>query len=110
MTKDQYFEMCEMLGSTPIEEEIPVEFGDLPLDIQEGYGVYAMLPDSWDYMSGSYIGKNYAGLGDILEILGVEDKLTVLNIIELLDRKRKKAMSMMQKQDSSTTQETVNMN
>jgi hypothetical protein len=96
MTKDQYFEMCELLGSTPIESEIPVEFSDLPLDVQEAYSVYSMLPDSWDFMSGTYVGKNYAGLGDILEILGVEDKLTVLNIIELLDRKRSKAISINQ--------------
>jgi hypothetical protein len=93
MTKEQYFDMCEALGSEPLEEEIPVDFGDLPLDIQEAYTVYAVLQDQWEPMSGSYIGKSYTGLGDILNIYGIEDKRTTLIIIELLDRYRRKAMA-----------------
>ena len=99
MTKDHYFDMCEMLNSEPIEEEIPVELGDLPLDVQEAYDVYTMLQDSWEYMSGSYTGKNYTGLGDILDILEVEDKKTILQILEILDRKRTKAIKMLKAQN-----------
>ena len=106
MTKDQYFEMCELLGSEPIDSEVPIEYNDLPLDVQEAFSVYKMLPDSWEYMYGSYTGKNYAGLGDILRILKVEDELTVLNLLELLDRKRKKAIEMMKESAPVNTTET----
>ena len=36
MTKEQYFEMCEMMGSEPVEDEIPVEFDDLYSEVGEG--------------------------------------------------------------------------
>lgn len=57
MTRDKYFDICEMLGSTPKPEEIPVEFADLYDEIQEGIIVYNMLQDNWDTMSGVYLGK-----------------------------------------------------
>ena len=85
--------MCEALGAEPIEEEIPVEFSDLPLDIQETYAIYGIIQDIWEPMSGSYIGKNYSGLSDILEIMGVEDKRTTLFLIEAIDRFRKKSIA-----------------
>jgi hypothetical protein len=93
MTKEQYLDMCEALGSEPIEEEIPVEFSDLPLDIQETYCIYAMMQDIWEPMSGSYIGKNYSGLSDILDIMEVDDKRTMLFLIEAIDRFRKKSIA-----------------
>lgn len=72
MTKEQYFEMCEMLGSTPIDSQIPFEFEDLPVEVQEALYIYNNLQDNWDYMGGNYIGKNLTGIKDILEISGVE--------------------------------------
>lgn len=93
MTKDSYFEMCEMLGSEPIREEIPIEFDDLNLDVQEAFGLYQMLQDNWDTMNGSYIGKNYSGLLDILELYGSEDKKTTFAIIRRIDEYRSKAIA-----------------
>ena len=58
MTRDTYFEMCEALGTEPVEEEIPVEFEDFCLDVQEALSIYQKLRDEWDYMGGNYIGKN----------------------------------------------------
>lgn len=94
MTKDQYFEMCEMLGSEPLESEVPVEYDDLPLEVQESMHIYNQLQDSWDYMNGNYIGKNYAGFKDILDILEVEpeDRRVVYDLIGQIDRIRAKAI------------------
>ena len=47
MTKDTYFEMCELLGNTPIASEIPVDFDDFPLEVQQSFTVYRMLRDDW---------------------------------------------------------------
>jgi hypothetical protein len=92
MTRDQYFEMCEMLGNEPLEAEIPVEFEDFPLEVQESFKIYTSLQDNWDYMGGNYIGKNLSGLRDILEIYEVakEDYRTVYELILLIDRIRAK--------------------
>ena len=104
MTKEQYFEMCEMLGSEPIEEEIPVEFNDLPLEVQEAYRVYTLLNDNWDSFGGNYLGKNMSGLLDIMNILEVEDKPTILNIIQILDRNRMNQVQAQLKAKKSATE------
>ncbi len=88
MTKDQYFEMCQMLNSEPKEEEIPVEFEDLNSDVQYAITVYNMLQDNWDTMNGNYLGKNMVGLTDIFRIMEVDDYRTCFYIIGILDRVR----------------------
>ena len=87
-----YFEICEQMGSEPIEEEIPVDMEDFPIEIQQVLNIYFKLRDEWDGMSGSYMGKSYAGLGDILDIHGIEkaDKEYVLDWLTVIDRIRSK--------------------
>lgn len=94
MTKDAYFDMCEMLGSEPIEEEIPVERGDFPVEVQEAIEVYYRLRDEWDTMSGTYMGKSYVGLRDILDIMEIpqEDRKWTLDWISIMDSVRAKSI------------------
>lgn len=95
MTKEAYFEMCEALGSEPLEEEIPVDYEDFCLDVQEALGIYSKLRDEWDTMNGVYLGKNYVGLVDILELLDVpvEDRRTQFELIGIIDKHRSKAIA-----------------
>ena len=93
MTKDMYYEMCEMMGSDPIDSEIPIEFDDLNLDVQEAFGLYQMLQDQWDTTNGTYIGKNYSGLIDILTLYEVEDQKTSFALIRKIDEYRSKAIA-----------------
>ena len=95
MTKEAYFEMCEMLGSEPIEAEIPIEFSDFPTEVQEAFGLYQKLRDDWDGMSGSYMGKHLEGIRDLFLIqeVPVEDHKTMLELISLIDRHRSKSIA-----------------
>lgn len=93
MTKDLYFEMCEMTGSNPIEEEIPIEYEDLPDEVQEAISVYNMLQDNWDGMNGLYLGKVLSGIGDILHIASVDDRQTCFSIIQIIDSIRSKIIN-----------------
>jgi len=95
MTKDSYFEMCETLGSEPIESEIPVEYEDLLTDVQEALNIYYKLRDEWDTMNGNYMGKNYSGILDIFTILQVpvQDHRTMFDLIGLIDRHRSKMIA-----------------
>ena len=77
--------MCELLGSEPIESEIPVEYDDLPEEVQEALMVYQMLQDNWDTMNGQYLGKVLAGIGDIFDIAQIDDRRTCFNIIQICD-------------------------
>ena len=94
MTKDAYFEMCEALGSEPLESEIPVEYDDFPVEVQEAIRIYNNLQDHWDYMGGNYIGKNLNGFKDILSIFEVDpqDYRAVYELIMRIDRIRAKSI------------------
>lgn len=90
MTKEAYFEMCEMMGSEPIDSEIPIDFSDFPITVQQAFGIYSKLRDEWDTMNGNYLGKSYAGILDILTILEVpvEDRKTMFELLGLIDKYR----------------------
>lgn len=94
MTKDQYFEMCQALGTEPLDEEIPLEIEDFPQEVQQAITVYYRLRDEWDTMNGIYLGKSYTGLGEILDIFEVqkEDRRYFLEWISTLDAARSKAI------------------
>lgn len=92
MTKDQYFEMCEMLGSEPKDSEIPVEFQDFPDAVQQAFIVYNKLRDDWDTMNGVYMGKSYQGLQEIFEIYEIdrENRKMFLDWFTTIDGIRRK--------------------
>lgn len=87
--------MCEMMGSEPIESEIPVDFEDLHLDVQEALGIYSTFKDEWDTMNGNYLGKNFTGISDIFDILEIpkEDRKTVFNLLKIIDEHRSKLLA-----------------
>ena len=93
MTKEVYYEMCEALNSEPIDSEIPVEFEDLHLDVQEAFIIYNTLQDNWDTMNGGYLGKNFAGILDVLELFEVDDRKVTFQLIRKLDEYRSKALA-----------------
>ena len=106
VNKNTYFEICEALGTEPVEEEIPVELSDLPIEIQEVINIYFKLKDEWDTMNGIYLGKSYAGLSDILDILEVEfeDRKYYLEWFSVLDTIRSKIIKESRpKQDNPKT-------
>lgn len=95
MTKDQYFEMCEALGTEPIDAEIPVDLEDFPLEVQQAFAVYRMLRDEWDSMSGVYLGKTLIGITEILEATEIdpEDTKFIITLVRLIDQVRAKEIN-----------------
>ena len=87
--------MCEQLGSEPIDSEVPIEFEDLPLEVQEAFRIYNNLQDNWDYMGGNYIGKYMTGIKDILEICRVDpaDYQVMYELLLQIDRIRAKSIA-----------------
>ena len=87
MTKEQYFEMCETLGSEPVVEEIPVEYSDFPNEIQLAISIYRLLRDEWEYMGGTYTGKNLNGIFELFEVYNIDqvDKRYYLELIHVID-------------------------
>ena len=88
MTKDQYFEMCEMLNSEPVDSEIPVEFDDLLDIVQQALELYSYLPDRWEGMSATFLGKDYSIAFELFttyEIDNSVEKRLLLRIMSVID-------------------------
>lgn len=90
VSKEVYLEMCEMMGTDPDPEHMPVEYGDFPTEIQVGINTYSLLQDRWEPMSGTYLGKDLTNLETLLRLLEVpvEDYITILQTVRLLDSTR----------------------
>lgn len=90
MTKEQYFDMCEQMGSEPVEEEIPVEFDDFPLEVQTALSIYKILRDEWEFVGGNYLGKNINGIFEVFDAYDIEpcDKRFYLELIHMIDSVR----------------------
>lgn len=90
MTKEQYFEMCEMMGSDPVQSEIPVELDDLPTEVQTTMQIYGLLPDIWDTMVGRYVGKKMTNIKDIFDMWEVDiaDRRIMYTLLLTLDNLR----------------------
>jgi hypothetical protein len=99
MTKDAYFEMCEALDSQPLESEVPVEFDDFPLEVQQAFNAYRMLRDEWDTMSGIYLGKSLIGIKDVLEATEIEpnEYKFIIMLIRVIDNVRSEEINSKKK-------------
>lgn len=91
MNREQYFEMCRELGSTPEESEIPVDLEDLPELVQTTLSIYNTLSDDWDYMGGNYIGKNLQNLFELFKLYSIteEERLVAYKLLSIIDNERR---------------------
>lgn len=82
MTKEHYLEMCNQLGTEPIPEEIPAAYEDFPYAVQEALNIFSILPDNWEGMSGTYMGKDYSILPYLFdEIFQVDNKQQTMQLL-----------------------------
>lgn len=103
MTKEAYFEMCEALGTAPLEHEIPMELGDFPLEVQIAYTIFNHLRDVKDDFSGSYRGKDYSRLDFFFDLYDVDkrDWLLYLTLFTVMDKHREELYAKKLKENSS---------
>lgn len=104
MTKDQYFEMCEMMSTEPVDQDIPVEFEDLPQFVQNTFNVYSFLSDRWEGMSGTFMGKDYSivfSLFEIFEIHNLAEKQLMIRIMSVIDKIRSNIITKKYKQQET---------
>lgn len=103
MTKEVYFDMCEMLGTEPVESEIPIEISDLPEIVQDTFNIYYLLRDIWEPMSGSYLGKDTSNIFNLFELYDVEkaEQRVIITIIRIIDSVRTKLIQQDAKEPSN---------
>jgi len=85
MSIEQYFDMCSQMGWEPKEEEIPIDPSSLPIESQQAILLLNYLPDLWEGMSGSWMGKDYSGLLAIMDIYEIENRKKVFERLKELE-------------------------
>ncbi len=71
------------MGEEPDPERMPLETSVFPQEVQVAFFVFNFMPDRWEGMSGSYMGKDWSSLEAILNIHEIEDRVVVVYLIKL---------------------------
>ena len=82
---DEYLVVCERLGKEPDYNKLPMSEGSFPYEVQLAFFIHSLLPDRWDGMSGSYMGKDWSAIGTLLDIHNIDDKKTVVFFLKHVD-------------------------
>jgi len=103
MTKEQYLDLCEQLGNEPLQEEIPIELHEFPLEVQEALSIYKALRDEWEFVAGTYLGKKLDTVFDLFSAYGIpfEDHKTYYELIVMVDSVRIDEMRKQTKKPAS---------
>jgi hypothetical protein len=101
MNADQYLAMCEQMGWEPKEEEMPIEVSSLSFESQQSLILLNCLPDKWEGMSGSWMGKDYSGLSAIMDIYEIEDRRRVFELLQIGENELGKHYSQKKKEQEA---------
>ena len=82
MSADQYILMCEQMGWEPKEEDLPQDGSNLSLECQQALTILNALPDNWEGMNGTWLGKDYSGLSAVMDIYEIESRREVFELLK----------------------------
>ena len=86
------------MGVDPKEEDIPKDPSTFSLEAQQALVVMNALPDTWDGMNGIWLGKDYSGLGDILDIFEIFNKREVFELLKICEEELAKFYAQKRKE------------
>jgi len=69
------------MGSEPNPDHIPLGPEDLSYEAQQALLVFSALPDMVEGMAGLWLGKNFAGIGDIFDFYEIDDRREVFQLL-----------------------------
>ena len=74
------------MGLPVDDEEIPLDIADLSYNSQQALFLFNVLPDKIEGMNGIWLGKEYAGLIDIMDIYDLDNRRDVLDLLQICIR------------------------
>ena len=98
---DTYLDICEQKGIEPDPDEMPPTMGDYPLEVQVAFLLHDLLPDRWEGMSGTFMGKDYSIIFDLFvahEVLNKPEQRLMLKIMSTIDKIRSDIIVKKQKE------------
>tara|TARA_Y100000385_G_scaffold260140_1_gene289797 strand:- start:182 stop:526 length:345 start_codon:yes stop_codon:yes gene_type:complete len=77
--------LCEQLGQEPNPAEMPLEPSDFPEEVQVAFFMFSLLPDHWEGMSGTYMGKYWDGIDYFFKLHSIETPKEILYLMKLYE-------------------------
>ena len=94
----------------PIDEnEIPLDVNDLSYNCQQAIFLFHILPDKVEGMNGVWMGKEYAGLMDIMNIYEMENRKEVLDLLQVCIREASKVYERQREQSQKKAETQAKM-
>ena len=72
------------------EDEIPLDLEDLSYNSQQAILLFNILPDKLEGMNGIWLGKEYSGLADIMNIYDINNRRDVFDLLQICISKASK--------------------
>ena len=73
----------DQMGLPIDDEEVPLDLEDLSYNSQQALLLFNILPDKIEGMNGVWLGKEYAGLSDIMDIYEIDSRRDVLDLLQI---------------------------
>jgi len=64
---------------------MPLELSDFPEEVQVAFFMFSLLPDHWEGMSGSYMGKYWDGIEYYFKLYEVLEPKTIMYIMKMYE-------------------------
>ena len=64
---------------------MPLELSDFPEEVQVAFFMFGLLPDHWEGMSGSYMGKYWNEIGYFFDLYDVQNKKEIIYIMKMYE-------------------------
>ena len=74
------------MGLPVDDEEIPLDIADLSYNSQQALFLFNVLPDKIEGMNGIWLGKEYAGLIDIMDIYEMDNRKEIFDLLQVCIR------------------------
>lgn len=85
MDIEKYLLICEQLGQQPDPAKMPLDSADFPVEVQVAFFMFALLSDSWDGMSGTYLGKDWSPIESLFNIYEVEYRKSIFYFMKVYE-------------------------
>ena len=64
---------------------MPLEPSDFPEEVQVAFFMFSLLPDHWEGMSGTYMGKYWDGIDYFFKLYKVDNPREILYIMKMYE-------------------------
>jgi hypothetical protein len=77
--------LCEQLDQEPDPDKMPLELSEFPEEVQVAFFMFSLLPDHYEGMSGTYMGKYWDGIDYFFKIYEVDRPKEILYFMKLYE-------------------------